>query len=402
MNLVNLTVMQKYNDVIIYIMSIYNDLYQNQAFKPTIINDLDNSWSSLWANTDLIQNSNMLSSMINSNDQSVLYNNTIEPLSNTSFQKIKATFLARNKSLAPIKTPLDTCNITNAQLSSQLKTCNGTNAQLSSSNEELSSQLETCNGTNAQLSSQLETSNGTNAQLSSQLEICRLKVADEITQKNDLQKIITDNTTTLTEVNASIINNTTQINTLNRDARTRIEGLDNLSNEVTDIQTNIPTYINSTVDSGNLAVKKQLLTDKQKLYLSVKAQNDAIEPTIQNTADLYSTDDQKVSYQTTQTNNLKTINTALYYIYFALLVVIGFILVFYHETTNIYSKAFIAGLFIIYPFIINYLESFIYIISTYMWAFINGNVYRNGYWNGSIYTNGQPNVHPSNSYNVPL
>ena len=388
MNLVNLTVMQKYNDVIIYIMSIYNDLYQNQAFKPTIINDLDNSWSSLWANTDLIQNSNMLSSMINSNDQSVLYNNTIEPLSNTSFQKIKATFLARNKSLASIKTPLETCNGTNAQLSSQLKTCNGKNAQLSSSN--------------AQLSSQLETSNGTNAQLSSQLETCRLKVADEITQKNDLQKIITDNTTTLTDVNASIIYNTNQINKLNNVARTRIEGLDNLSNEVTDIQTNIPTYINSTVDSGNLTVKNQLLTDKQKLYLSVKAQNDAIEPTIQNTEDLYSTDDQKVSYQTTQTNNLKTINTALYYIYFALLVVIGFILVFYHETTNIYSKAFIAGLFIIYPFIINYLESFIYIISTYMWAFINGNVYRNGYWNGSIYTNGQPNVHPSNSYNVPL
>ena len=45
-------------------MSEYNELYYNEKFKPTQKNDLDKSWTNMWANTDLTKNSNILDIML--------------------------------------------------------------------------------------------------------------------------------------------------------------------------------------------------------------------------------------------------------------------------------------------------------------------------------------------------
>jgi hypothetical protein len=112
----------------------------------------------------------------------------------------------------------------------------------------------------------------------------------------------------------------------------------------------------------------------------IQNQNEALDQTLTNMKDLYSTDDQKVNYQSAQIDYLITVNSILYYIYFALLIVIGFILVFNLSTVSIYMRALIAALFIIFPFTIGYIEYYIYIAFSYIFAILNGNVYTNGSW----------------------
>ena len=113
---------------------------------------------------------------------------------------------------------------------------------------------------------------------------------------------------------------------------------------------------------------------------ALTAQNEELKVVIQNMSGLYSTDDQKVNYQSAQIDSLNTINYALYIVYFALLVVIAFILLFNMPTYNIYIRGLIALLFIAFPFIIGYIEYILYIVFTYVYAILNGNVYTSGQW----------------------
>ena len=109
-------------------------------------------------------------------------------------------------------------------------------------------------------------------------------------------------------------------------------------------------------------------------------QNTELKNVIQNMDELYSTNDQKVNYQSAQINFLNTVNTALYYIYFALLIVVAFILLFNMPTYNIYLRGLIALLFIAFPFVISYIEYIAYIVYNYSYAILNGNVYTSGQW----------------------
>lgn len=112
------------------------------------------------------------------------------------------------------------------------------------------------------------------------------------------------------------------------------------------------------------------------LYSIVNKQNIVVASAIQNTMDLYSTDEQKSQYQLAQSANLDTINMAFYYVYFALLIVVAYILIF-NSQMNIYLRAIVAALFLAYPFIINYIEIVIYMFYRYLSAIFNGNVYTN-------------------------
>ena len=116
------------------------------------------------------------------------------------------------------------------------------------------------------------------------------------------------------------------------------------------------------------------------LYNAITQQNSKLTSTINNMNSLYSTDDQKVLYQSAQLETLHTANTVLYLIYYALLLVIAFILVFNLPTFSIYVRGAIMAAFIIYPFIIGYIEVGISWLLGYIYALINGNVYTNGQW----------------------
>ena len=121
------------------------------------------------------------------------------------------------------------------------------------------------------------------------------------------------------------------------------------------------------------------MSDYTNLYNIMNQQNLAIAPTIQNTKDMYTTDDQKSQYQSMQTANLDTINIALYYVYFGLLIVVAYILIM-KTTLNIYIRVGLGVLLLAYPFIINYIEQVLYIIYSFSQAVLNGNVYTSGKW----------------------
>ena len=120
-------------------------------------------------------------------------------------------------------------------------------------------------------------------------------------------------------------------------------------------------------------------TDYKNLYNILNQQNLAIAPTIQNTKDVYSTDDQKSQYQSAQNANLDTINIALYYVYYGLLVVVAYILIM-KTTMNIYIRVGMAAMFVVYPFVINYIEYYLYVMYSYLQAVLNGNVYTSSAW----------------------
>lgn len=120
---------------------------------------------------------------------------------------------------------------------------------------------------------------------------------------------------------------------------------------------------------------KEGLTDNNLIYDSLKAQNKKLVTVLQNEADVYSSDDQKVLYQTNQTDNLYYINLVFIYVYFALLIVVGYILIFNMNAFSIYMRVFIAALFILYPFIIQPIEYFLYNIYNYIYSIINGTVF---------------------------
>jgi hypothetical protein len=106
----------------------------------------------------------------------------------------------------------------------------------------------------------------------------------------------------------------------------------------------------------------------------VNAQNTTLQNIIDQNKELLSTDNQKSIYQLADSANLDIINKALIFAYFALLIVVAYILVFVMQK-NIYIKAAIMALFIIYPFVINWLVLTILSYMGYMNAIINGNVY---------------------------
>ena len=137
------------------------------------------------------------------------------------------------------------------------------------------------------------------------------------------------------------------------------------------------TKLDQTLLNSNIVENFGSTVDDIKI---VQNQNEALDQTLTNMKDLYSTDDQKVNYQSAQIDYLITINSILYYIYFALLIVVGFILVFNLSTVSIYMRGLIAALFIIFPFAIGYIEYYIYIAFSYIFAVLNGNVYTNGSW----------------------
>ena len=160
--------------------------------------------------------------------------------------------------------------------------------------------------------------------------------------------------------------------------------INDLDKSWTDIWANTDLIKNSNIIDIMLGKKNVLegnatMSDAETTDAFNK-QNAALSNTIQNMDELYSTNDQKVNYQSAQIDFLNTVNTALYYVYFALLIVVAFILLFNMSTYNIYIRGLIALLFMAFPFIIGYIESVGYIVYNYTYSVLNGNVYTSGKW----------------------
>ena len=154
--------------------------------------------------------------------------------------------------------------------------------------------------------------------------------------------------------------------------------IEDLDKKWTNMWANTSLMFNTNMLSQMLQKPKENLKEgygDSDIYNSLKNQNEKLVTVLQNEADVYSSDDQKVLYQTNQTDNLYYINLVFIYVYFALLIVVGYILIFNMNAFSIYMRVFIAALFILYPFIIQPIEYFLYNIYNYIYSIINGTVF---------------------------
>jgi len=92
----------------------------------------------------------------------------------------------------------------------------------------------------------------------------------------------------------------------------------------------------------------------------------------QNIKDNYSTDDQMSEYLLTRNTTFSIVNTALFYVYYALLIVVAYILFFVKKDYSIGYKVFLAILFILYPYVIFFLENVIMVLFSYLFYVVAG------------------------------
>jgi hypothetical protein len=110
-------------------------------------------------------------------------------------------------------------------------------------------------------------------------------------------------------------------------------------------------------------------------FNEIKKQNHALLETRNNLTDEYSIDKQKTTYLLQQIEFYKYVNPILFYIYGAIVLFLCF-LVFRQKNTKIYIRFIFITIFILYPFLISPLENIFYNNTRFLFALLNGNVYR--------------------------
>ena len=109
-------------------------------------------------------------------------------------------------------------------------------------------------------------------------------------------------------------------------------------------------------------------------YDAVVNQNKKLDSEIQNYKNIYSSDEQKVNYQTQQVNYLNVWNNYLFIVYYTLLLILFYFL-YYSNSLLIYMKVCIVVLSVLYPYIIMPVETNLFNLFSYLFSIITGNVY---------------------------
>jgi hypothetical protein len=130
-----------------------------------------------------------------------------------------------------------------------------------------------------------------------------------------------------------------------------------------------------TSQEGNAVVKITNGLD-YNFYNSIVNQNSQLDYETQKYKNIYSTDQQKSNYQSQQLDVLNTWNSYLFIIYYVFVLILCYFL-YYSNTLLNYMKVSILLSLLLYPFIINTIETNLYNAIRYTFAIINGNVYTN-------------------------
>jgi hypothetical protein len=111
-----------------------------------------------------------------------------------------------------------------------------------------------------------------------------------------------------------------------------------------------------------------------EIYPFVKSQNETLKNTIKSKKEMYSTDNQQSIYKYDKYNALVSANYFLFIVY-ASVGCFLFIFLLMTENLSILPKFLIIVSFIIYPFVIFYLENKIYMIGIYLYSVLSGESY---------------------------
>jgi len=115
-----------------------------------------------------------------------------------------------------------------------------------------------------------------------------------------------------------------------------------------------------------------------KLYKAVKTQNDTTLKTIQSNIDVFSSDDQKIFYQTQQILSTSYLNIALLVIYYLLFPIVVYMIFYVDTKMDKRGRYLLALFFLTYPFVINPICIYLYYAFMYFYAVSNTNVYSPG------------------------
>jgi hypothetical protein len=132
-----------------------------------------------------------------------------------------------------------------------------------------------------------------------------------------------------------------------------------------------------TAQEGNAVATIATALD-YNYYNSIASQNKKLDYEIQNYKNIYSTDDQKVNYQSQQVYYLNNFNFYLFIIYCVFLLVLFYYL-YYSKTLLRYKKIGIALLLILYPFFIIMIEKNMFNNLQYLFSVLNGIAYTKNY-----------------------
>jgi hypothetical protein len=115
-------------------------------------------------------------------------------------------------------------------------------------------------------------------------------------------------------------------------------------------------------------------------YKTLKAQNDLLGTQIQNIdtnyATDYATDKSKSLYKTEKVMQLRSYNFILFIIYYICVILLALYLFLLNRTTfSLITKIALIVLFVVYPFMIDYIEQYGYFLYNYIYAFIGGVAY---------------------------
>jgi hypothetical protein len=122
-------------------------------------------------------------------------------------------------------------------------------------------------------------------------------------------------------------------------------------------------------------LKKTELTGLDFSFDAVQQQNNLLTNQIKENTEIFSTDIQKVNYQSEKIISLKATYVYIFVIFYVCLVGLVYVLFAVNTTMSRNMKIAMIIVFALYPFYINILQQILYFIGAYLYAILNGNVY---------------------------
>jgi hypothetical protein len=143
-----------------------------------------------------------------------------------------------------------------------------------------------------------------------------------------------------------------------------------LDNKLTDSELN-----NDKLTSENALLASLPISNYSISFIEVQTQNKLIDNQINDIKQEYSTDTQKVNYQSEKIYTLKKINYVLFIMYYFIVLIFTLVLIMYNTTFTKYFKILIVILFLLFPFMSDILYQLIVYLYNYIFAMLNGNAY---------------------------
>jgi len=100
-------------------------------------------------------------------------------------------------------------------------------------------------------------------------------------------------------------------------------------------------------------------------YQSIQTQNRTLYNSIQNMIEIYSTDNNRKLYKSDNYEKIRGFSVILFFIYYTLLLIFILLIVF-KQKMKWYIKLGLIVVFSVYPFLIYYIENFIYQVIAYI------------------------------------